>query len=59
MTLRITQYDNDTKECVNEMICQCNTFEECYKAIDNYNTKFDIDGYYIHYFISNYKGAHK
>ena len=59
MTLIITQYENDTNICVNKMMVTCNNLQECYNAIDNYSAKFDIDGYYIYYFISTYKGAHK
>ena len=57
MTLKIEQYENDTNICVNTMMVSCNNLQECFIAIDTYSTKFDIDGYYIHYFISTYKGV--
>lgn len=59
MFLRIEQYEDNTNICVNTMMVSCNSLQECYSAINNYSTKFDIDGYYVHYFISTYKGGKK
>ena len=57
MTLRITQYERGTNICVNDHMCECNTLQECFDEIDSYADSFDMDDYYIHYFISTYTGG--
>ena len=57
MTIRISQYERGTNICVNQTLCECNTLQECFDEINSYSSMFDMDDYYIHYFISTYKGG--
>ena len=52
MTLVITQYEENTNIKVTEILRKYDTLQDCFSAIEVFNNRFELEGYYFHFFIS-------